>query len=78
MSQFILYRSVLAMLGQHYLGEGIAFSPPITFGRQHSYGTRCPPWFADIFQFKKLFSQRFSDTRLLHGGIVYRLIYFMI
>ena len=48
------------------------------FGRQHSYGTRFPPWFADIFRFKKTFGQRFSDTRLLYGGIVHRLIYFMI
>ena len=28
-SQFIQYRSVLAMLGQHYHGEGVAMSPPI-------------------------------------------------
>ena len=27
--KFIQYRSVLAILGQPYLGEGIAFSPPI-------------------------------------------------
>ena len=58
-SQFIQYRSVLAMLGKHNLGESAAFSPSITFGRKHSYGTRCPPWFADIFRFKKTFSQHF-------------------
>ena len=51
-SQFIQYRSVLAMLGQHYLGEGVSFSPPI----KHSYRTsyRCPPWFVDIFGTVKL------------------------
>ena len=59
MSQFIQYRSVLAMLGQHYLGEGVSFSPPIKFGRKHSYRTRCPPWFVDIFRYSKTFSQRF-------------------
>ena len=48
-SQFIQYRSVLPILGQHYLGEGVVFSPPITFGRKQSYGTIPPPWFADIF-----------------------------
>ena len=55
MSQFIQYRSVLGMLGQHYLGEGVAFSPPITFGCKHSYETRRPPWFTVIL--KKIFSQ---------------------
>ena len=58
-SQFIRYRSVLAMLGQHNLGEVAACSPPITFGCKHSYRTRCSPWFANIFRFKKTFSQRF-------------------
>ena len=63
-SQFIQYRSILAMLGKDYLGEGVAFSPPVTFGCKHSNGTRFPLWFADFFQFKKLVNV-LSDTRLL-------------
>ena len=78
MSQFIQYRSVLAMLGQHYLGKGVAFSPPVTFGHKYSYGTRRLPWFADIFRFKRILVNVFSDTRQLHGGMLYHLIYFMI
>ena len=79
MSQFIQYRSVLAMLGQHYLGEGVAFNPPVTFGCKHSCGTRRPPWFADIFRFKKkLLVYVLSNSRLLHGRIFYRLVNFMI
>ena len=59
MSEFVKYRTILTMFGQHYLGEGILLQPPIDFGRKHSYRTRCSPWFADIFRFKKNFSQHF-------------------
>ena len=46
-----------SMFGQHYLGEGILLQPPIDFGHKYFYRTRCSPWFADIFRFKKNFSQ---------------------
>ena len=54
------------MLRQHYLGEGVSFSPPIKFGRKHS---RYPSWFVDIFQLStlKLSINISLDTRLLHG-----------
>ena len=57
MSEFVQYQTILTMFGQNYLGEGILLQPPIDFGHKHSYGTRCSPWFADIFRFKKNFSQ---------------------
>ena len=62
MSEFVKYRIILIMFGQHYLGEGILLQPLIDFGRKHSYRTRCSPWFADIFRFKKNFSQCFFRT----------------
>ena len=42
-----------------FLGKGILLQPPIHFGRKHSYNTRCSPWLADIFKFKKNFSQQY-------------------
>ena len=51
------------MLGQHYLGKGVAFSPPVAFGRKHSYGTKRLPWFVNIFRFTRTFSQRFFRHR---------------
>ena len=70
LSLYNVYRSVLAILGQHYLG--VAFSPPITFGKR-------PPWFTDIFQYKKFSVNVFpTPGYYIHGGILYCLIYFMI
>ena len=78
MSEFVQYRTILTMFGQHYLGEGILLQPPIDFGRKHSYRTRY-----DHLGLQTFFdSQRTSvstsfDIRLQCGGIHCHLIYLM-
>ena len=47
-SSFIRYRSMLTMFDKYYLEKGVALEPPILFGVQLSYRTRCPKYFAAI------------------------------
>ena len=51
------HRTLCGMLDQ-YAGRGILLHPPIQFGRQHTYSTRCPAHFAMIARCRLALSKR--------------------
>ena len=77
-SSFIRYRSLLTMFDNYYLKKGVALAPPISFGVQHTYRTRCPQHFAVIPHCRLSFTKRFFGVRLSTGGILYHQTFFVI
>ena len=65
-SSFIRYRSMLTMFDKYYLEKGVALEPPILFGAQHSYRTRCPKYFAAIPRCRLSFTKRFFRCQAIH------------
>ena len=51
---------MLTMFDKYYLEKGVALEPPILFGVQHSYRTRCPKYFAAIPRCRLSFTKIFS------------------
>ena len=54
---------MLTIFQSYYLEKRVALKPPILFGIQHSYGTRCPQHFA---AFRKSFTKRFSHNQAVN------------
>ena len=78
MSEFVKYRTILTMFGQHYLGEGILLQPPIDFGRKHSYRTiDVHLGLQTFFDSKKTLVSASFGIRLQCGRIHCHLIYLM-
>ena len=69
---------MLTMFDKYYLEKGVALEPPILFGVQHSYRTRCPKYFAAIPRCRLSFTKRFFYARLSTSGMLYRWNFFMI
>ena len=65
-SSFIRYRSLLTMFENYYLNKGVALAPPISFGIQHTYRTRCPKHFAAIPRCRLSFTKRFFRCQAIH------------
>ena len=63
-SLFVQYRSLLTMFHNYYFDRGIALRPPILFGRQHSYRTRCLQHFAAVSRCKRSFTKRFFRSQV--------------
>ena len=51
------HHTLCGMLDQ-YTSRGILLHPPVQFGRQHTYSTRCPAHFAMIDQCRLALSKR--------------------
>jgi len=55
----VRYRSLCAMHHQYCHPQSISLDPPILFGPQHSYRTRCPSYFANLPRCALSFTQSF-------------------
>ena len=57
---------MLTMFDNYYLEKGVALEPPILFGVQNSYRTRCPKYFAAIPRCRLSFTKRFFRCQAIH------------
>ena len=55
---YIIAIIIIIIVNQAELEDGILLHPPIQFGRQHTYGTRCPAHFAMIARCRLALSKR--------------------
>ena len=65
-ASLIQYRSLCSMFHQYHPSHAVILDPPIVFGPQHMYCTRCHEHFANLDRCRLSFTQNFFRYRASH------------